>query len=199
LLAAFCCSLTVFHVVTTYQRNLVWGNKVSLWRDVIAKSPNKARPNNNLGSALIDANRPDEAIPFLEKAISIKPDYADPYYNLGTIFLVNREDYNTAISLFTKAIMLRPGFSDAYINLAGAYNRIGRYDETVRLLSGAKAKIAGRIGAHFNLCVAYTSLGNMEAAGRELEIIRRMDPKSGRQLEDAIRQFRAKGSWKQVR
>lgn len=188
----FCC-LTFLSVIGSYQRNLVWKNEISLWRDVVTKSPNKARSYNNLGTALIDADRPDEAVPVLERAISLKPENPEAYYNLGNIYLIYRQNYNIAISFFTKTIMLEPGFVDAYINLAGAYNRIGRYDEAVRLLERVKRKIAGRVGGHFNLAVAYVGLGDIDAAMRELERVRKIDPHMAQELEAYIHQLHGKG------
>ena len=35
----------------TYARNTVWGDEITLWQDVVNKSPNKARGHNNLGVA----------------------------------------------------------------------------------------------------------------------------------------------------
>jgi Flp pilus assembly protein TadD len=213
----FCCLILLF-VVGSYQRNVVWRDEISLWEDVLAKSPNKSRPlcnlgvalshvgryneaislltravslkpdyveaYNNLGAALIDAKRPDEAVTVLEKAISIKPDYPEAYYNLGRIYLLYHQDGNTAIHLFMKAIMLKPTYVDAYVNLGATYNRMGRFNETVRLLEEVKGLIADRADCHFNLGVAYAALGNTSAARRELEMLVEFDPRIAEQLRD---------------
>ena len=45
------------------------------------------------GCARVNAMKYDEAIADFEKAIELKPDYADAYFNLGkTYFLMNNED-----------------------------------------------------------------------------------------------------------
>ena len=45
------------------------------------------------GCAKVNATRYKDAIPDFEKAIELKPDYADAYFNLGrTYFLLNNED-----------------------------------------------------------------------------------------------------------
>ena len=45
------------------------------------------------GCARVNAMKYDEAIADFEKAIELKPDYADAYFNLGkTYFIMNNED-----------------------------------------------------------------------------------------------------------
>ena len=59
----------------TWTRNLVWKNESTLWSDVVAKSPLKARAHYNLGKSLSAANRLDEAIDHLQTALRL-PIYA---------------------------------------------------------------------------------------------------------------------------
>ena len=46
----------------TFQRNRVWADEISLYRDTAVKSPGKARPQNNLGAALSRREQYEEAI-----------------------------------------------------------------------------------------------------------------------------------------
>ena len=46
----------------TYQRNLLYQDPLLLWSDTVAKSPNKARPHNNLGYAYALRDDWDRAI-----------------------------------------------------------------------------------------------------------------------------------------
>ena len=46
---------------STWERCKVWGNDVALWSDCARKSPIKPRPHNNLGSALSNRERFEEA------------------------------------------------------------------------------------------------------------------------------------------
>ena len=42
---------------------------------------------NNLGNVFQDQGKLDEAIDVYKNSISLKPDYAEPFYNLGVAFL----------------------------------------------------------------------------------------------------------------
>jgi len=68
----------------TFERNKVWSDKITLWGDCVAKSPGKARPHNNLGVALDDRNRTDEAVDHFRQTIAIDPQFAEAYNNPGT-------------------------------------------------------------------------------------------------------------------
>jgi len=68
----------------TFERNKVWSDKITLWGDCVVKSPGKARPHNNLGVALDDRNRTDEAVDHFRQTIAIDPQFAEAYNNPGT-------------------------------------------------------------------------------------------------------------------
>ncbi|MBW2201511.1 MAG: hypothetical protein JRF71_11885, partial [Deltaproteobacteria bacterium] len=59
---ALLCAVAMLFSFWTYERNSVWIDKVTLWKDCVQKSPNKARPHYNLGKALVARNRLSEAI-----------------------------------------------------------------------------------------------------------------------------------------
>ena len=65
----------------TTLRNYDWRDAMSLYRDVISKSPNKPRAYANLGVALGKAGRCPEAMPLLEKAISLGTRYDEAYFS----------------------------------------------------------------------------------------------------------------------
>ncbi|MEO8660502.1 MAG: tetratricopeptide repeat protein [Bryobacteraceae bacterium] len=60
--------------VLTWQRNHVWSSVEALWKDVIAKSPNKARPHSQLALAIYQRGDCAGSLPDFEKAIRIDPE-----------------------------------------------------------------------------------------------------------------------------
>ena len=101
----------------SHARSSIYENEVTLYTDIVSRSPNKARPQNNLGDALKKAGRFSEAGPHFERALALQPDYPDALNNLATIFNSSgRRD--EALQLLTKALTLDPRHLQARYNLA---------------------------------------------------------------------------------
>jgi tetratricopeptide (TPR) repeat protein len=71
----------------TYERNRLYYDQVSLWSDTVNKSPNKARPHNNLGHAYALQGAWDQAIDEFRIAARLNPDYALAQKNLRDAYL----------------------------------------------------------------------------------------------------------------
>ena len=56
----------------------------------------------------------EEAIESYKKAISIKPDYAEAYLNMGTVFQ-DQGKLEEAIESYKKAISIKPDYAEAYL------------------------------------------------------------------------------------
>jgi tetratricopeptide (TPR) repeat protein len=67
----------------TFQRNQAWRTPLELWQDALAKSPGKARPYVNVGTALHREKRLDEAITFYCQALEVDPDNRPAQRNLN--------------------------------------------------------------------------------------------------------------------
>jgi tetratricopeptide (TPR) repeat protein len=80
-------TLVLLLCLVTNQRNLVYRDQVSLWSDTVRKSPNKARPHNNLGHAYALQGEWDQAIEEFRTAVRLAPDYALPQKNLRDAYL----------------------------------------------------------------------------------------------------------------
>ena len=57
----------------TYSRNRIWRDPITLWQDVKAKSPNKVRPYNILGTYYAEQGRVADAIREFEMSVRLKP------------------------------------------------------------------------------------------------------------------------------
>jgi tetratricopeptide (TPR) repeat protein len=158
----------------TFQRNHVWGDAIRLWQDVVAKSPEKVRPYNNLGVALTNAGRLPEAIEVLSRAIEMDPSHPHAYNNLGRVFILSDRSED-ALPVLRMAIRLDLDYDDAYINLAAALNQTRRFRETIALLEPNLSLLGERVETHYHLGVANALLGNREAAKRKLAIVSRVN------------------------
>ena len=71
----------------THQRNLLYQDRVLLWSDAVAKSPDKARPHNNLGRAYALQGDWDRAIEEFRTAARLDPDFIIARQNLRDAYL----------------------------------------------------------------------------------------------------------------
>jgi len=109
-------------------RSSIYEDEVTLYTDVVFRSPNKARPHNNLGDALKKAGRFEEAGPHFERALALQPDYPDALNNLATIYNSSGRR-GEAIQLLSQAISLDPGHLQARYNLAITFYEQGMLSE----------------------------------------------------------------------
>ena len=78
--------------------------------------PDYAEAHNNLGLALAEGGRTDEAITHYRKAMEIKPGYAQAHHNLG-VALAGRGQTEEAIAQYRQALAIQPDYADAYSDL----------------------------------------------------------------------------------
>ena len=71
----------------TYQRNQLYQDRLLLWSDAVRKSPNKARPHNNLGYAYSLRGDWDRAIEEFRTAARLDPDFLLAQQNLRDAYL----------------------------------------------------------------------------------------------------------------
>ena len=71
---------------------------------------------NNMGKALKDQGKLEEATESYKKAFSIKPDYAEAYSNMG-IALQKQGKLEESIEAYNKALLLNPNYAQAYYNM----------------------------------------------------------------------------------
>jgi len=112
-------TVVMCYSLAVHRRNLVWKDYLSLWSDVVNKSPNKARPHNNLGATLQEQGKFHEAIGHLSEALRIKPDYEEAHNNLGNA-LQEQGKFHEAIGHYSEALRIKPDFAEAKHNLTHA-------------------------------------------------------------------------------
>lgn len=149
--------------VTSYNRNYVWANQLSLWNDVVKKSPNKARPHNNLGAYYEISGQKLKAKEHYLIAIELKPDYAHAYNNLGAIN-AHFDEFVDAERNYRKAIELSPNYGSAYYNLGTALLKQYKLKEAEEaLLKGCSLKKYHH-KCRYNLAITYERMGRISEA-----------------------------------
>lgn len=157
-IALGCIVVTVFSL-WTYQRNGVWSDPIAFWSDCVKKSPQKARPQNNLGRVLADDGRLTEAVEHYSEALRIKPDFADAHSNLG-VALKAQGKILKAIHHYREALRIHPKSVKALNNLGNALiEQQGVTDEAIGLLKEALRINPNFVEAYSSLSVALIKIG----------------------------------------
>jgi Flp pilus assembly protein TadD len=140
-----------------YARNGVWSSKLSLWSDVTAKSPMKARAHNNLGRALDLKGNYFESIKHYRTALSVEPDYAKAHLNLGLAYL-SLSQADRAITHLRKAVTIDPYLAKAQNGLGFALMSKGLYEEAAGYFRAALRLEPGYNKARANLSIVQRRL-----------------------------------------
>ncbi len=124
------CVMVAVLSVWAYQRNNVWSESISLWKDCVKKSPENVRPYNNLGIALSARKNYKEAMEIFSEALKIKPDYPFAHNNLGLI-LARQDRKEEAMLHYYEALRLKPDYVDAHYNIANEMSEQEDYDKAL--------------------------------------------------------------------
>jgi tetratricopeptide (TPR) repeat protein len=157
------CAVAILFSFWTYERNDIWRDDVTLWRDCVEKSPNKARPHNNLGNALVRRGKVEEAVSHYSEALRIEPNYGNAHMNLG-IALGKQGKLDQAISHFSDALRVEPDNARTHNNLGFALAIQGRVKEAVSHYAEALHAKPDYAEAHNNLGVALAKQGRIKEA-----------------------------------
>ena len=157
---------------TTIRRNMDYRSEESIWRDVVTKRPGNPRGQLNFGNV---TDNPDEALLAYQKAIELKPDYADGYYNLGTQ-LARKGDDAAAEKAYRRAIELDRDFAEPHFNLGNALDRMGRKAQAMDAYREALRISPDYVRAHYNLGTSLYSLGEIQASIEQFRDVLRLLP-----------------------
>jgi protein O-mannosyl-transferase len=146
----------------------VWRDSETLWRNVLRNSPGIPLPYNNLGLALQNGGDLDGATESFERAIQLKPDYAEAHLNLGNVKL-RIGNVDEAIALYRKAIDISPNLAEAYNNLGVASYGKGDFDTAISSLAKAIQLKPDYGDAYYALGTSYLKRGDTAAAFASLE------------------------------
>jgi len=127
---AVACLVVLLLSFWTYQRNAVWNDNITLWRDAVQKSPHSPRVHNNLALALVEADRIGEGIIHCREAIRLDPDFTLAYGICGKAFFLQGK-YDEAIHHFREALRIKPSNIRNRNNLGAALLEKGEYDEAI--------------------------------------------------------------------
>lgn len=140
---------------------------------------------NILGTAAAQTGQLEKAIKSFEKAISLKPNYAEAYNNCGNA-LKEQGRLEEAIEAFHKALLLKPDFAEAYRNIGNAFRDVKfnhpnpKMHKTIILLLDQKSSVRPK-----DIATAVISLLKLEPNLQKKLLEPNID-KTPKQLQQAI-------------
>ena len=147
----------------TLHRNTIWKDDLTLWSDVVKKSPHAPGPRNNLGNAYEERGLPDKAIEQYQMVLARYPNNADAHHNLGIAFAAKGWT-EKAIEQYYAALRLRPNYYDTHFNLGVAFFSQGLTDKAIEQYQLALKSKPGFAEAYVNLGIAYSATGSRDKA-----------------------------------
>ena len=169
-----------------------WRDSITLWTHTLAVTQNNMVAEDNLGTALMDAGRDEDAITRFRNAIRIKPTEPKAHMALGAL-LQKQGDTSQAVEEFKTALPLTRDPEDLlaiYTDLAVAYQRSGDYAAASEgfqkilqldpantgamsslgkvLLMQSATRLAQEMGAH-PTAEGFTQLGSMWEQAEEVD------------------------------
>ena len=90
------------------------------------------------GALLKGLGQLDQSIDAYNKALAIKPDYADAYNNMGNA-LKEQGKLEETIEAYKKALVVKPNYAEAYYNMGNALKQQGKLEEAIEAYNKALA------------------------------------------------------------
>jgi tetratricopeptide (TPR) repeat protein len=113
------------------RRSMVYVDGLTLWTDVVAKAPDKARPLTFLGLEYQKKFDENNARMYFERAVEQQPDFPEALNNLGNLY-GKAGDYPRALELLRRAVDRAPRSLAFRSNLAITYFSASMPDDAAR-------------------------------------------------------------------
>ncbi|MBI4829681.1 MAG: tetratricopeptide repeat protein [Nitrospinae bacterium] len=172
-------SLAVYAVAmaaAAHERVEVWRTGETLWRDVVAKAPGKARGYNNLGAYYLHAGRNHEAERLLLGAVAIEP--RNYYYvsHLALLYLKTGNE-DRALAIAQRAKSLNPSDVNVRYVLGNIYLKKGMWSDAAKhYYVGLKLERDNNAEALMALGTAEVKMGAYKEAIKTYQKAIRLEP-----------------------
>jgi tetratricopeptide (TPR) repeat protein len=149
--------------IATAERNEAYRSAEAIWRDAVAQYPASARARTNLGMALLQSGRLDEAIAECREALRLSPGNYMAHNALG-FALTEQGRPEEAIEHCQAAVRLKPDYYQAHNNLGNALQAVGRYGEAFEHYQRALSLWPDYAPAHVSFGYALAQTNRLDEA-----------------------------------
>jgi len=153
---------------TTYVQLQTWRNSETLLRRALAVTRDNFLAHANLGSALAEQGRYEEADEHYREAVRLRPSWPVAQNNMGNVY-ARAGDYEAAAYHYRNALAVRPELTRTRYNLGLALHRLGQLDQAIEQYRLVIAADPTWVDGHYSLAHALLSAGQAEAARAQAE------------------------------
>jgi Flp pilus assembly protein TadD len=150
-------------VVVACRQTRYWRDSITLWTHTLECNGDNAVSHNQLGYALFQEGRTEEAIAHYHEALRINPAYVPARSNLG-IALFQQGQISEAIAQFHEALRIEPAYAEAHYNLGNVLLREKQIPEAIVQYREAVRFDPINADAHNNLGNALLQQGQTQEA-----------------------------------
>ena len=130
---------------------------------LLQQFPNSSALYNISGAVYKGFGQLDASIAAYNKAIAIKPDFAEAFGNLG-VTLKEQGKLNEAIEAYKKALAIKPEYAEAYNNMGVALQDQGKFEEATEAYKKALSVKPDFAKANYNMGNALKQQGKTEVS-----------------------------------
>lgn len=159
----------------TWQHSATYRDVTTLYEITLEKNPESWLSHNNLAEVLANEGQVAEALPHLEEALRLRPDFPEAENNLGhDLTLLGRPQ--EGIPHLERALRLAPRSAQAHNNLGIAFMATGRANEGIAEFEQALQLQPSYAQAEFNLGLALAHADRTAEAVSHFEAAVRLQP-----------------------
>jgi len=168
-------ALAGLYSAQTITRIPVWKDNLTLFTEMVKKTPQGELPRGMLGKALSAEGRTDEAIEQFRLTLKYHPNSLLAYKNLGRELMKNNLPQE-AIEEYKRALKIAPKDLDLHGGLADAYEKAGMTDEMAEQYRTILKLRPDSASAHTKLAIALAEKGQTGQAVEHYEKALSIDP-----------------------
>ncbi len=182
--------ILVFYSLKTISRSMDWKDNYSLFSYDAKVSDKSATVHYLYGNAILQDIYPNEknintknqyidtSILEFKKALTIFPNYAEPYMELGLIYARDKGQFELSLAYSDSAIKYYPNSQNAYLNKGSAFVNLKRYDEAISAYLKVTELNPKYADAYSNIGICNMNQGNYLAAISAFEKAIEISPKN---------------------
>jgi tetratricopeptide (TPR) repeat protein len=130
---------------------------------------------NELGIALMQSGKTEDAIGQYKQALQINPESVEAHVNLGSA-LLQMGKVQDAVGEYKQALRINPSYAEAHNNLGAILQRVGKLPEAIQHYERALRSKPEYVDAHFNMGLALEKMGRVPEAIEHYEQALKLRP-----------------------